>query len=153
MSKALVILAGLCAVGCGSGNTQRAPVEPARDAASSSASSRALPDLSNAWQSRPLPSMAQPTAVRQGPAPLVYLVETGALIRVRDETDKTDLAQAHAPGRSIVRVDSRRGVIYGDRTLLPGPLPADHRYVIFVDPTGENVARQGVVQPRPRAAR
>lgn len=75
------------------------------------------------------------------------------MIRVHDLNVKRDLAQAFLPARSIVRVDARNGVIYGDETVLPGPLAADHRYVIFVDPTGENVARQGVVQPRAPGAR
>jgi hypothetical protein len=109
--------------------------------------------LSRAWQTRALPSRAQSTAVKEGAAPLVYLVESGAVIRVHDQTSKRDLARGFAAPRSIVRVDGRRGVIYGDDTLLAGPLPEDHRYVIFVEPAGENVARQGVVQPRPRDAR
>jgi hypothetical protein len=108
-------------------------------------------EVGGGWQSSTqLPSRAEPTVVRQGPAPLVYLVEATALVRVRDEDAKLDLARSYAAGRSFVRVDARRGVIYGEDTLVPGPLPADHRYTIYVDPTGENVARQGTFQPRPR---
>ena len=144
------MLAGICAVGCGARQDAKAkasePAVPAR-------TSQTLPDRSSAWQSTPLPSRAQPTPVREGAAPLVYLVEGGATITVRDETEKRDLTQSFAAARSIVRVDARRGVIYGEETLYPGPLPADHRYTIIVEPSGENVARQGVVQPRPRDAR
>jgi hypothetical protein len=113
----------------------------------------AKPEMSTAWRSTPLAVHAQSTAVRQGAAPLVYMVEGGSMIRVHDLTDKRDLARSHVPARTIVRVDGRRGVVYGDDTVFGGPLPAEHRYVIFVDPVGENVARQGVVQPRPRGAR
>jgi hypothetical protein len=114
---------------------------------------RSAPDLSTAWRTTRLPVRSQPTAVKEGMVPLVYLVESGAVIRVHDQTAKLDLARSFAAPRSIVRVDGRRGVIYGDDTLLAGPLAEDHRYVIFVEPAGENVARQGVVQPRPRDAR
>jgi hypothetical protein len=110
-------------------------------------------DLSTSSQTVPLPVHAQPTAVKEGAAPLVYMVEGGATIRVHDQTAKRDLARSFVAGRSIVRVDGRRGVIYGDDTVFAGPLPQDHRYVIFVDPTGENVARQGVFQLRPRNTR
>ena len=150
MKAVVAMLAGICAVGCSARQDTRPratePSAPVR-------TSQALPDLSTAMQSTPLPSNAQPTPVKEGPAPLVYLVEGGATIRVRDETEKRELTQSFATARSIVRVDARRGVIYGDEALYPGPLPADHRYSIIVDPSGENVARQGVVQPRPRGAR
>ena len=111
------------------------------------------PELAEAWQSTPLPARAEPTPVKEGPAPLVYLVEGGAMIRVRDVSANRDLARSFVPARAIVRVDGRRGVVYGDDTVSAGPLPEGRRYVIFVDPTGENVARQGTVQPRPRGAR
>ena len=111
------------------------------------------PELAEAWQSTPLPARAEPTAVKDGPAPLVYLVEGGAVIRVRDASADRDLARAFVPARAIVRIDERRGVVYGDDTVLAGPLPQGRHYVIFVDPTGENVARQGTVRPRPREAR
>jgi hypothetical protein len=132
----------LCSAGCG-----------AKPQAAEKRRLTGKPDLSSAWQSTPLPSRAQSTPVKEGPAPLVYLVEAGAVIRVHDMNAKRDLTRSFVPARSIVRVDARNGVIYGDETVLPGPLAADHRYVIFVDPTGENVARQGVVQPRARGAR
>jgi hypothetical protein len=125
----------------------------ARRDAKPQAKSGARPDMTTAWQTRALPSSAVPTPVKEGAAPLVYLVESGAVIRVHDQTSKRDLARSFAAPRSIVRVDGRRGVIYGDNTLFAGPLPEGHQYVIFVEPAGENVARQGVVQPRPRDAR
>jgi hypothetical protein len=110
-------------------------------------------DIAGAWQSTPLPARAESTLVKQGLVPLVYLVETGARVRVRDENTKRDLAKSFAAARSLVRVDASRGVVYGDDTLAAGPLPADHLYSIFVEPAGENVARQGTFQPRPRKAR
>ena len=130
------------------GGCQRRDVKPQAAAA---AREKPVFDVGGGWQtSTPLPSRAEPTIVKQGSAPLVYLVEAPVIVRVRDEDAKVDLARAFAAGRSIVRVDARRGVIYGEATLVPGPLPSDHRYTIYVDPTGENVARQGTFQPRPR---
>ena len=111
------------------------------------------PEMSTGWRTTQLPTLSQSTAVREGAAPLVYLVEGGGMIRVHDLTDKRDLSRSFVPARSIVRVDGRRGIIYGEDVAFAGPLPDDHRYVIYVDPTGENVARQGVIQPRPRDAR
>src|SRR5580765_286995 len=74
-------------------------------------------DVGGGWQtSSPLPQRAEPTVIKQGSAPLVYMVEAPAMVRVRDEDAKLDLARAPAAGRSIVRVDARRGVIYGEDT-------------------------------------
>jgi hypothetical protein len=116
------------------------------------ATSQVRSNLSTGWRTTALASNAESTPVKEGAAPLVYLVEGGAMVRVRDVNANLDLARSFVAARSIVRVDARRGVIYGDDTLVPGPLAADHRYVIYVDPTGENVARQGTFQPRPHKA-
>ena len=107
-------------------------------------------------------SVGSPPAVRkdgrmqplkEGAAPLGYMVEGGAVIRVRDLAGNRDLSQAFVPGRSIVRVDARRGVIYGEHVAFAGPLPENGRYQVIVEPGGENVARQGTFQPTPRGAR
>ena len=117
------------------------------------AASPSREDLASAWHSTPLPVNPQPTPVKQGAAPLVYRVEGGATIRVHDATAKLDLVSGYVPGGSIVRVDAKRGVIFGRETVVEGPLGEAARYVIFVEPAGENVARQGTFQPRPRDAR
>ena len=111
------------------------------------------PEMSTAWQSAPLPTNAQPTAVKMGAASLVYRVESGAVIRVREQNSERDLARGFVPAGSLVRVDGRRGVIFGEDTVFAGPLAEGERYVIVVEPGGENVARQGVIQPRARHAR
>lgn len=131
-------------VGSGCGARPQA-AEPARAAG--------RPGFAQAWQSTPLPAHAEPTVVKAGAAPLVYLVEGGVVIRVRDVSDNRDLARAAVPARTIVRVDPRQGVIYGQQTVFAGPLPEGRRYVIFVDPAGENVARQGTVRPGAHEAR
>jgi hypothetical protein len=111
------------------------------------------PPLSETWQTSAVPTHAEPTVVKEGAAPLVYLVEGGAVIRVRDVTNNRDGASDFVPARSIVRVDGRRGVIYGDRVAFAGPLPENGRYQVIVEAQGDNVARQGTFQPAPRGAR
>ena len=98
----------------------------------------------------PLPVASQSVAVKEGSVPLVYLVEAPGVFRVHDMTSGQDLARGPAGGRSIVRLDARAGVVFGGETLYAGPLPKDHRYVIYLDPTGPNVARQGTFQLLPR---
>jgi hypothetical protein len=106
-------------------------------------------DQAAGWTTTPLPLGAGPVVVKEGPAPLVYMVESSGAFRVHDLTDNKDLARAEALGRTIIRVDARAGVAIGRETLLAGPLPADHRYAIYLDPSGPNFSRQGVFQPRP----
>jgi hypothetical protein len=101
------------------------------------------------WATMPLGVGAGPVVVKEGAAPLVYLAESGGTFRVHDGTERKDLARADVSGRTIIRVDARNGVVAGRETLLAGPLPADHRYVIYYDPQGPNYSRQGVFQPRP----
>jgi hypothetical protein len=108
------------------------------------------PPQASGWATTPLPGGAGPVVVKQGPVPLVYLVESGGVFRVHDETDHKDLARAEALGRTIIRVDARAGIAIGRETLVSGPLPADHRYVIYFDPSGPNYSRQGTFQPRPK---
>jgi hypothetical protein len=102
------------------------------------------------WTTTPLPIASQSVAVKEGAVPLVYLVESPGVFRVHDQTAGQDLARTSAVGRSIVRVDARAGVVFGGETLYAGPLPKDHRYVIYRDPTGPNMARQGTFQVPPR---
>ena len=113
-------------------------------------------DLAAIWQSAP-PSpatpAAQPMAVKEGPPPLAYWLESGAVVRVTDVGQKLDVARGFVPGRSVVRVDARQGVIFGTESAYPGPLPEGSRYLISVEPDTEYVAKQETVQVRPRRNR
>lgn len=120
--------------------------------AGATAKTDARREMALAWRSTALPTNAQSMAVKEGAAPLVYRVESGATIRVHDAASKADLARGFVPAGSLVRVDARRGVLFGGENLFAGPLAEGGRYVIFVEPNGENVARQGVFRPRPRDA-
>ena len=41
----------------------------------------------------------------------------------------------------------KTGVTIGGQLIVPGPLPAGHHFAIYVDPTTENVQRQGIGLP------
>ena len=104
------------------------------------------------WSVTPLPFVSEPVSVKEGTAPLVYLVESPGIFRIHDRTAGHDIASGPAAARSIVRIDGRHGVIFGSDTLLAGPIDPSHRYVIYRDPRGENLVRQGVFQGAPRQA-
>jgi hypothetical protein len=113
-------------------------------------------ELAAVWRAAPPAAAApavRPMPVKEGEPPLAYWMESGAVVRVTDVGQNLDVAQGFVPARSIVRVDGKRGVIFGTETLYPGPLPLGSRYVISVEPDPENVARQETVQVRPRRGR
>ena len=144
--------------GCARGHktTPEAQPEPGRTSEAAPGATAAVPqavaprDQASGWATTPLPLGAGPVVVKEGPAPLVYMVESSGAFRVHDQTDNKDLARAEALGRTIIRIDARSGVAMGRETLLAGPLPADHRYAIYLDPSGPNYSRQGTFQPRPQ---
>ena len=96
---------------------------------------------------------AAPVPVKEGPAPLVYLVESTATLRIMDQSANRFLAETVASPRTIVRVDERNGIIAGSDQLVAGPLPPGRRYVILVVPDDVNVLRHGNVQPLPTKRR
>ena len=99
------------------------------------------------WEDRPLggvaSGVASPVAVKEGPAPLVYLTESGVTVRIVDRAGEKILAETPVPGRTIVRVDQQTGVVIGRQTLVAGPLPAGGRYAIMVVPQVQGVSSSG----------
>jgi hypothetical protein len=87
--------------------------------------------------------------VREGPAPLVYLLPAGGALRVVDTTAGAEIAATAAESRSILRIDALTGVTIGKQTLLRGPLPPGHEYAIYLTTGSDNEVRQGVLRPRP----
>ncbi|HMB96781.1 MAG TPA: hypothetical protein VKK61_12130 [Tepidisphaeraceae bacterium] len=99
------------------------------------------------WNTQPVPVPQQPPmAVKEGGVPLVYLVETSAMVRVADETAKQDLLSIPVPGKTIIAV-SEGGVSVGGATMKLGPLPSDHRYAIYLQSNETNVIRTGTIRP------
>src|SRR5688572_19525120 len=71
-------------------------------------------ELTQVWQSKPIGGMrsADAVTVKEGPAPLVYLVEAPAeIVIVENPGDRR--FQASAMGREIVSIDRARGITVG----------------------------------------
>ncbi len=88
--------------------------------------------------------------VREGPAPLVYLLPASGTLRVVDKSDGRDLATTAAAARAILRVDERTGVQLGQQTLVKGPLPAGHEYVVYLSTDSMSEVRHDVRRPGSR---
>ena len=101
------------------------------------------------WTEEPVGIGQASTPVVQGPTPLVHLFDVGGPIRVVDAESRAVVATATVPDHAIVSVDDRRGVTVGRSNVLPGPLPAGHQYIIYIEPTTPGVMRQGVGPPAP----
>jgi hypothetical protein len=91
------------------------------------------------------PQQAMP--VVQGAAPLVYLVESATIVRVVDTTANQDLLRVPVTARTLIAVDANAGVRIGGATMKLGPLPAEHRYAIYLESNEENIVRSGTIRP------
>jgi hypothetical protein len=96
---------------------------------------------------RPLQVAVPATLVKEGVAPLVYLVESDGIVSVMDLTSNQRLARSPARARTIVRVDSRSGVFVGPDCLSAGPLEPDHRFGIFVEADQPSISRVESISP------
>jgi hypothetical protein len=114
-----------------------------------------LERLHTSWDETPVRFEQQSVAVAEGTIPLAHIFISGGPIRIVDATAKMQVAATTVSAQTLVRVDARKGVIAGDQTIAPGPLAADHQYVIYADPTTDNVIRHGVgppaLPPQPQA--
>jgi len=108
------------------------------------------PPTTSTTEQRPLPIRANPTLVKQGPTPLVYLVETGdpIFVVVTDLTTGVNLARVACAGRTIVRVESRNGVYVGTKQALAGPLPSAHSYGIYIEVDQPSIMENRVIRPQ-----
>lgn len=98
---------------------------------------------------QPLPARAEPLPVKQGPAPLAYMVESAASIRIVDLETQETVATVAVDEASPLVIDEKRGIRIGRNEILPGPLPAGHRYAIYLDLNGEGYYRTGITEPAP----
>ena len=94
---------------------------------------------------RPPPAPNLP--VKQGPAPLAYIVEAGSLVRIVEAETGATVAEAIAPPRSIVSVDEQAGVRVGNDLLVKGPLNAGRTYQIFLEDSDENTFNNVRIRP------
>jgi hypothetical protein len=127
----------MCMSACKGGNKQPAPGEVA-----------AVPKPQETWSEEPISTPAQPTLpVKQGAAPLVYMVESASMVRVMDMTNQQELLRLPIQARTLVSVDSSAGIKVGTATMKLGPLPAGHTYGIYLESGQSNVFRRGMVRP------
>ena len=133
-----LVVAALAVIGCRSDQRAQADAQRAADAQVAELRRGAK------WDEQPTGVKQEPVAVVEGPMPLVHLFDVGGAVRVMDLTSKARLAATNVPDRTLVRVDARNGVTVGQDNIVPGPLPAEHTYGIFLDPTTPNTMRQGV---------
>ena len=71
--------------------------------------------------------------LKEGPAPLRFVVAQGGKVTVRDTTTGKTIAKASVAPSTAVTVDAVSGVSFGAKVAVKGPLPADHRYQISLD--------------------
>jgi hypothetical protein len=126
----LILATALAAGACEGSNKKRAK----RDQPTEWIVNMPAPTTSYSRQ-RALGVQAKPTLVKQGPPPLVYLVEpTDSLfVSVTDQTSGTTLARVPVNARTIVRVEAKNGVVIGTTRIAPGPLDASHAYGIYLE--------------------
>jgi hypothetical protein len=69
---------------------------------------------------QPLPARAEPLPVKQGPAPLAYMVESAASIRIVDLETQETVATVAVDEASPLVIDEKRGISrFERRRLLP----------------------------------
>jgi hypothetical protein len=152
-SVALALSASLAAGGCRSAGAQKAEAGAPRAVAAPASPLAVGPELRQSEE--PIRGGgARPVAIKEGLAPLFYLSDVTATLRVVDRTaGDLILAEGVVGPRTIVRVDTRTGIVFGRDRQLAGPLPEGRRYAILVVPDGANVWRFGSARPTPASRR
>jgi hypothetical protein len=85
-------------------------------------------------QTKPTPVGSQNTTkVTDGSAPLQFTFVAGGNVRVVDATTGKQVAKTRAAPNTTIHVDAANGVFANDKRITLGPLPADHRYEIWMD--------------------
>jgi hypothetical protein len=124
-----------------------APADSAYSSAYAPVAVKQQPAMQSKIVARQLPQSAKPTVIKQGQLPLVYLVDSYGTFVINDATAKQSLVTTGVPKNMIIRVDARSGVVVGNETLVPGPLPGDHQYNIVRGVAAENESSGGYVSP------
>src|SRR5690349_16804473 len=118
---AFTLIAMLTAIGC------RALLHGSKKAPPPSPTTAPTPVIERTEGSfRPPPAPNLP--IKQGPAPLAYIVEAGGTIRIADAETGATIAEAVAAPRSIVSIDEQAGVRVGNDLIIKGPLVAGKTY-------------------------
>jgi len=81
------------------------------------------------------PAVTGSTKLTSGPAPLNYFLGPGGPVRVVDLTTGKTIASATAPLQAVITIDQAKGVMVNTTVVKAGPLPAGHRYELWLDQT------------------
>ena len=74
------------------------------------------------------------TLVKSGGAPLNFRISSAGILRILDTTDNNALVVSTAiPSASNVNIDPAKGVTVNGNVVKAGPLPAQHRYALYVN--------------------
>ena len=74
------------------------------------------------------------TLVKSGGAPLNFRISSAGTLRILDTTDNNALVVSTAiPSASNVNIDPAKGVTVNGNVVKAGPLPAQHRYALYVN--------------------
>lgn len=74
------------------------------------------------------------TLVKSGGAPLNFRISSAGVLRILDTTDNNALVVSTAiPSASNVNIDSAKGVTVNGNVVKAGPLPAQHRYALYLN--------------------
>jgi len=79
------------------------------------------------------PALSGSTRLTSGPAPLNYFLGPGGAVRVVDLTTGKTTASATAPLQAVITIDQAKGFTVGNTVIKAGPLPAGHRYELWLD--------------------
>lgn len=75
-----------------------------------------------------------PTLLTEGAAPLYWSAAPGQNLRIVDLDTNEIVLRMNMAENAIVAIDSKAGILVGGEKRVPGPLPAGHRYQIWLEP-------------------
>jgi hypothetical protein len=134
--RAIVPLLMLCLTGCHSKS------QPVAHGPTS------VPAMQQSWTEHPIATPPQSVLpVKEGTAPLVYMVEADTVVRVVDKDINVELLNMPVMARQIVSVNPELGVMVGGAVIYRGSLPASHRYQIYLQSNTESIRRTGYIRP------
>lgn len=79
------------------------------------------------------PVRTDATRLKEGPAPLTYMLGPGGSIRFVDTDTGKTVATTTAPQQAIISIDEAKGISVANKIVKAGPLPAGHRYELWLD--------------------
>ena len=141
--------AALLAVGCAPESRPVPPDAPEAKplTAEDFARIRKPPPTTQQFRTAALPADSRPVASYAG-ATVAFIVPEDAPARIVSDAGKTVYDGQLTRGQ-IVLIDRDAGIRAGGTAILPGPLPADASYDLYLGPDAAGQFRTGTVGPPP----